>query len=76
VRIGECIRWLLPHPYSWEAEVLPLNNTRDARLDSTRNRPGSPQADLAISVQNRLNKWTGFTGFTGLCNLVNPGQSC
>jgi hypothetical protein len=25
--------------------------------------------DLAISVQKRLNKWTGFTG---LCNSVNP----
>jgi hypothetical protein len=27
--------------------------------------------DLAISVQNRLNKWTGLTGLTGLCNSVN-----
>jgi HD-GYP domain-containing protein (c-di-GMP phosphodiesterase class II)/HAMP domain-containing protein len=35
--------------------------------------------DLAISVQKRLNKWTGLTGFTGLCNSVNsvnPEQSC
>jgi hypothetical protein len=39
---------------------------------------GSVKPDLTISVQNRLNKWTGLTGFTGLynsVNSVNPEQS-
>jgi hypothetical protein len=36
----------------------------------------SGKTDLAISVQKRLNKWTGLTGLTGLCNSVNPEQSC
>jgi hypothetical protein len=34
--------------------------TQDAKAEGS---------DLAISVQKRLNKWTGFTG---LCNSVNP----
>jgi hypothetical protein len=41
--------------------------------------PLSLSSDLAISVQKRLNKWTGLTGLCNSVNSVNPvnpEQSC